>query len=54
MKEWMVWIIVILGVAAIALFAWWLTNELPAMTCYYISVAINGIVFCYLLLQKKK
>lgn len=53
MKEWMVWIIVILWVAAIVLFTWWLTNKLSPMTCFYISVAINGIVFCYLLMQKK-
>lgn len=54
MKEWMVWVIVILGVAAIVLFAWWLTNTFSTTTCYYISVAVNGIVFCYLLLQKNK
>ena len=53
MKNWMCWTLLILGIAAILLLAWWLNTTFSVMTCYYITVALNGIVFCYLLMQKQ-
>ena len=54
MKTWMCWVLLIIVVAALILLGWWLSSTLSVMTCYYICVALNGIVFCYLLMQKKK
>lgn len=57
MKEWMCWVLLILGVAAITCFALWLSSVLPLMTCIYITIIINGIVMCYNMMEyggKKK
>lgn len=53
MKDWMCWVLVIVGVAAIIALSWWLTTVFDTMVIYYITVVLNCIVFAYLLYQKK-
>lgn len=54
MKEWMCWVLLIIGVLAICAFGWWLSTILDTMTIYYITVILNSIVFGYLYYQEKK
>ena len=54
MKTWIVWVLLVTGVIAIALFAYWMTSTLPAIWCIYINIALNFIVSCYLTIQKNK
>ena len=53
MKDWMCWVLVIVGVAVILGFSWWLTAMFNTMTIYYITIVLNGIIFGYLLYQGK-
>lgn len=53
MKTWMVWVLLIIGVASIALFAYWLTSTLPTLTCSYICTTLNLIVSIYLIVAFK-
>lgn len=57
MKEWMCWVLLVIGVALIVWFGWWLTSILSIMTSIYITIIINGIVMCYNMIEfgeKKK
>lgn len=54
MKEWMCWVLLIIGVCILAWFAWWLTTVFDNMTIYYITVVLNGIVFGYNYYQENK
>lgn len=54
MKEWMCWVILILGIGLLGCIAWWLTTIFDTMTIYYITVVLNGIVFGYLYYQENK
>ena len=54
MKEWMCWVLLIIGVAALFCLAWWMTTIFDTMTIYYITVALNSAVFGYLYYQKRK
>ena len=54
MKEWMCWILLVIGVGLLGWFAWWLTTIFDTMTIYYITVVLNSIVFGYLYFQKNK
>ena len=54
MKEWMCWVLLIVGVCILGWFAWWLTTIFDTMTIYYITVVLNGIVFGYNFYQKIK
>ena len=47
MKEWMCWILLILGVGAIIYFGWWLTTVISIWTSIYITIILNGIVMCH-------
>ena len=51
MKEWMCWVLLVIGVALIVWFAWWLSMSLPVMTCIYITIILNGIVMCYNMIE---
>lgn len=52
MKEWMAWILLIMGVSIIIIFAWWLTMKLETLTSIYITIVLNFIVSVYLSFQK--
>ena len=52
MKEWMCWILLIVGVISLGVFAYWLTTVCSVMTIYYITVILNCIVYGYLKYQK--
>ena len=54
MSEWMCWVLLILGVAAICFLGWWLTTVLSVWTCIYITIILNGIVMCYNMIQSGK
>ena len=57
MKEWMCWVLLVIGVAMIAGFGWWLSMSLSVMTCVYITIILNGIVMFYNMIEfgnKKK
>lgn len=54
MKTWMCWVLLVVVVGAIALFAYWLTSSLPVSTCIYITIGLNFLVSCYLIYTKKK
>lgn len=54
MKEWMCWVLLVMGVSAIVFIGWWLITIFDTMTIYYITVALNSIVFGYLYYQKNK
>ncbi|MCH5224863.1 MAG: hypothetical protein J1D77_02645 [Muribaculaceae bacterium] len=54
MKEWMCWVLLIIGIAAICLLGWWMVTIFDSMTIYYITVVLNGIVYGYLHYQKNK
>lgn len=51
MKDWMCWTLLVIGVIFICWFGWWLTTVLSLWTCIYITIVLNGIVWCYLLYQ---
>ena len=54
MKEWMCWILLILGVGVIIFVGWWLTTVISIMTSIYINIVLNFIVSCYLAYEKYK
>ena len=47
MKEWMCWILLVIGVAIICWVGWWLTTVLSLWTSIAITIVLNGIVMCY-------
>lgn len=51
MKDWMCWVLLVIGVLAIGALAWWLTQKLSVMTCIYITIVLNGIVMCYNMIE---
>ena len=54
MKDWMCWVLLVIGVVLISLFGWWLTTVLSIWTSIYITIILNGIVMCYNLMATKK
>ena len=52
MKEWICWVLLVIGVLSIIFLGWWLTTIFDTMTIYYITVALNSIVSGYLYFQK--
>lgn len=54
MKEWMCWVLLILGVGAIIFLGWWLTSVLSFWWSYYIVIILNFIVSCYIAIALRK
>ena len=54
MKDWICWVILIVCVAAIIYFSWYLTTIFSTMTIFYITVVLNSVMFGYLYYQDKK
>lgn len=52
LKTWLVWTLLVVGIIGLIFFAYALNKALPVEWCFYITVGLNGIVTCYLLLQK--
>lgn len=51
MKDWMCWVLLVIGVGLILWFGWWLTTVLPVWTSISITIVLNGILWAYLLYQ---
>lgn len=57
MKDWMCWVLLVVGIALILWFGWWLTTVLSLWTSIYVTIVLNGIVMCYNMIEfrpKKK
>ena len=54
MSERICWVLLILGVGAIIVLGWWITTAVSIWTSIYITIALNGIVMCYNMMQSKK
>lgn len=55
MKEWMCWVLLILGVGVLGWFSFWLVEIIDnTLIVYYITVGLNCIVMCYNMVQDQK
>ena len=54
MKTCIVWILVIVATAGIAVLAYWLTTILSFMQSYYITIVLNLVVDVYIVWQEYK